>query len=108
MNIDIFCNLCNEKNIIDETIDKNKEINIIENEEINTIENEEINIIENEEINTIKNNEINTIKNNKNIELKNKNVSFHTTVKVILIPDRNEEKYNKFISRFEDSVQIEK
>ena len=92
MNIDIFCNLCNEKNIIDETIDKNKEINIIENEEINTIENEEINIF----------------KNNKNNELKNKNVSFHTTVKVILIPDRNEEKYNKFISRFEDSVQIEK
>lgn len=92
MNIDIFCNLCNEKNIIDETIDKNKEINIIENEEINTIKNEEINIF----------------KNNKNIELKNKNVSFHTTVKVILIPDRNEEKYNKFISRFEDSVQIEK
>jgi hypothetical protein len=92
MNIDIFCNLCNEKNIIDETIDKNKEINIIENEEINTIKNEEINIF----------------KNNKNNELKNKNVSFHTTVKVILIPDRNEEKYNKFISRFEDSVQIEK
>ena len=92
MNIDIFCNLCNEKNIIDETIDKNKEINIIENEEINTIENEEINIF----------------KNNKNNELKNKNVSFHTIVKVILIPDRNEEKYNKFISRFEDSVQIEK
>jgi len=92
MNIDIFCNLCNEKNIIDETIDKNKEINIIENEEINTIKNEEINIF----------------KNNKNNELKNKNVSFHTIVKVILIPDRNEEKYNKFISRFEDSVQIEK
>ena len=92
MNIDIFCNLCNEKNIIDETNDKNKEINIIENEEINTIKNEEINIF----------------KNNKNNELKNKNVSFHTTVKVILIPDRNEEKYNKFISRFEDSVQIEK
>lgn len=96
MNIDIFCNLCNEKNIIDETIDKNKEINIIENEEINTIKNEEINIF----------------KNNKNNELKNKNenknVSFHTTVKVILIPDRNEEKYNKFISRFEDFVQIEK
>ena len=79
MNIDIFCNLCNEKNIIETTI--------IEKE-------------------------INTIKNNKNNELKNKNenknVSFHTTVKVILIPDRNEEKYNKFISRFEDSVQIEK
>ena len=88
MNIDIFCNLCNEKNILDETIDKNKEINIIENEEINIF------------------------KNNKNNELKNKNenknVSFHTIVKVILIPDRNEEKYNKFISRFEDSVQIEK
>ena len=47
MNIDIFCNLCNEKNIIDETIDKNKEINIIENEEINTIKNGEINIFKN-------------------------------------------------------------
>ena len=73
MNIDIFCNFCNEKDIT------------------------EINIEQNEEINIYKNN-----------KLKNKNVSFNTVVTVILIPDRNEEKYNKFISHFENSAQIEK
>ena len=105
MNINLFCNLFNENNIKELNIIDNNKMNIIENNELNINNQNEINIIENDKIINNNQNEINIIENNK---IKNKKVSFNSIIRVILIPTRIEEKYNKFISHFENSIKIYK